>query len=223
MKVRYLNKHDKAPENSITCVIDVIRAFSVTAYAFANQAKEIILSPSKDFSFQLKEKNPEYILIGESSGIKIEGFDYGNSPVEISEVDIKNKTLVQKTSNGTEGAVNNLHVKKLIAGSFVNANAVYNYIKDYVEKTGIEDICFVITNNYRSSEDAAFADYISERLFGNSNCPVEPYLEVVRNCRYSTMKKAITKKDVQYVTDVDKFDFIMEIAERDGMAVMNKV
>jgi len=217
MKVHYLKKDEKAKENSLVCVIDVLRAFTTSAYAFANGAKKIILSSSSKEAFQIKEENPDYILTGESGGIKIEGFEYGNSPVELSKAKIKDKVLVQKTSNGTVAVINNLHAKKVIVSSFVVAEATFKFIKKYIEENNIEDVYFVITNDFRSTEDTAFADYITEKLFGNVNYSAKPYLDIVKNCRYATMQRHIVdEEDVKYIIDIDKFNFVMEVDVSDS-------
>jgi 2-phosphosulfolactate phosphatase len=40
-------------------------------------------------------------LCGESDGLKVEGFDFGNSPTEFKGLDVRGWTVVQSTSNGT--------------------------------------------------------------------------------------------------------------------------
>lgn len=51
----------------------------------------------------LKQQNNESLLIGERKGVKIEGFDYGNSLTEIVDKDFSNKVVIHTTTAGTKG------------------------------------------------------------------------------------------------------------------------
>ena len=89
--IKSLKDADKA--TGLAVVIDVFRAFTTEAYIFANGASKIIPVLDLDEAYKLKKENPEYILVGERGGIKPEGFDYGNSPTEILNVDFTGKTI----------------------------------------------------------------------------------------------------------------------------------
>ena len=80
MKVNYINKDSDFKPTGLVCVIDVIRAFTTTAYAFGGGAKEIIITGTSEEALQLKQKNPDYLLMGEHKGIRIDGF-YQFSPI----------------------------------------------------------------------------------------------------------------------------------------------
>jgi 2-phosphosulfolactate phosphatase len=45
------------------------------------------------------------ICMGEVGGQAPPGFDYGNSPFEIATVDLRGRTIIQRTSAGTQGVV----------------------------------------------------------------------------------------------------------------------
>src|SRR4051812_33518782 len=87
----------------VAVVIDVFRAFSVACYAYARGAKRIIPVAEVDRALALKREHPEYLAIGERGGRMVAGFDFGNSPTEISQSDVRGRTLVQTTSAGTQG------------------------------------------------------------------------------------------------------------------------
>src|SRR5208282_5212468 len=86
-------------------IIDVLRAFTTAAFAFSVGAHKIIPVSSPEDAFNLKRQNPDYLLMGEIQGKPIQGFDFGNSPTEIQGLDLKGKTIVQRTSAGTQGIV----------------------------------------------------------------------------------------------------------------------
>jgi 2-phosphosulfolactate phosphatase len=52
-----------------------------------------------------------------------EGFDFGNSPSEISGFDFRGKTIIQRTSVGTQGIVAESGSERLYAASLVTAEA----------------------------------------------------------------------------------------------------
>ena len=82
-----------------------IRAFTVEPYLFYNGVEKLIPVGDKEIAYDLKEKNKEYILVGERNGIKLPGFDYGNSPSQIKNIDFSKRTVVRTTSCGTQGIV----------------------------------------------------------------------------------------------------------------------
>ncbi|MFW6022406.1 MAG: 2-phosphosulfolactate phosphatase [Halanaerobiaceae bacterium] len=113
----------------LVVIIDVFRAFSTACYVSASGAEKIIPVGKIETAFQLKDENSDFILIGERDGKKLKGFDFGNSPSLIRDVDFKGKTVVHTTSAGTQGIVKAEKADEIITGSFVNAGAVAEYIK----------------------------------------------------------------------------------------------
>ena len=47
------------------------------------------------------KKSNSYVLGGERKGLKIEGFDFGNSPLEYTKEMVNGKDVFMTTSNGT--------------------------------------------------------------------------------------------------------------------------
>ena len=90
MNIRILEFIEGAKQaTGLTVIIDVFRAFSVGCYVANNGAGRIIAAGSVDTARQLRQENPDSILIGERNERKVEGFDYGNSPVEVSGLDAR--------------------------------------------------------------------------------------------------------------------------------------
>ncbi len=58
----------------------------------------------------------------------VEGFDFGNSPTDISQADVRGKTIVHTTSAGTQGLTNASGADVVLTGSLVNAAAICEYI-----------------------------------------------------------------------------------------------
>ena len=92
MKIEILHMVEGAKKaRGIAVVIDVLRAFSVEAYIMSGGAEKIFPVADVDEARKLKEENPDFLLVGERNGYKLEGFDFGNSPTAASNFDFKGR------------------------------------------------------------------------------------------------------------------------------------
>ncbi len=110
-------------------IIDVLRAFTTGAFIMANGAREIRLVGTVEEALELRRENPDWLVSGEVHGRKVPGFDYGNSPFEVSCVDFTGRTVVQRTSSGVQGVLAASHAKDILLGSFVTASSTIDYIR----------------------------------------------------------------------------------------------
>ncbi len=111
---------EKSLSRDVAIMVDVLRASTTITVALDN-FNQVIAVKDKDKAIELAKKY-DATLAGERRGAKIEGFDTGNSPVEIK--NFNGDYLVLTTSNGTR-ILEDMKAKALI-GSFVNAKAVAN-------------------------------------------------------------------------------------------------
>src|ERR1700740_2984511 len=86
-------------------VIDVFRAFTTAAVALANGATNIVMVRSVEEALALRDAGIGQICMGEVGGGAPDGFDFGNSPFEVSGVQFRGKAIIQRTSAGTQGIV----------------------------------------------------------------------------------------------------------------------
>ena len=129
MEVEILHFVEGAKKAKGTAVIiDVFRAFSLETYLTKNNAAKIIPIGEIETAFEFKKADPNVVLCGERRGIKVEGFDYGNSPAQIENVDFTGKTVIHTTSAGTQGIVNATGADEIIGGNLVCAKAIADYI-----------------------------------------------------------------------------------------------
>ena len=91
MNCKIINKAEEAM--GLAVIIDVFRAFTLEPYVINNGASKLIPVGDIEIAKSFKEKDNKCILIGERNGIKLEGFDYGNSPSKIADVDFTGKTV----------------------------------------------------------------------------------------------------------------------------------
>ncbi|MCX7786641.1 MAG: 2-phosphosulfolactate phosphatase [Spirochaetes bacterium] len=166
MKIQILHLVEGA-RNAIglTVVIDVFRAFSTACFLKANGAERIIPIADLDLAYRIKREHPSFVLIGERGGIMQPGFDYGNSPVQIKDVDFSGKTVILSTSAGTQGIQNANGASEILTGSFVNAGAVIRYIqKQRPEHLSL--VCMGLEAVTPTDEDTLLAEYIQSVLEG---------------------------------------------------------
>ena len=105
-------------------IIDVFRAFTTAVVALANGASKIPMVRSIWEALALRDAGIGQISMGEVRGRAPPDFFLGNSPFEISGVDFGGKTIIQRTSAGTQGIVEAAtKAERLYAASLVTAEA----------------------------------------------------------------------------------------------------
>lgn len=195
-------------------VIDVLRAFTTAAYAFGSGASEIRLVSTVEEALSLKREDPSLLLTGEVKGQLIPGFDFGNSPAEISRADLQGKKLVQRTSAGTQGVVLSRMADEILTASFAVAEGTLREIF----RRSPPKVTFVITGtnfDATADEDLALADYLEERIRGRKPDP-EPYLKrVVESKDAMTFTHSFNHptyaEDVKTSILIDRFPFAMRV------------
>ncbi len=162
MKIKIITSPQHAQQaTGVTVVIDVLRAFSTACFIFQNQAEKIIPLADIDQAYRLKKENPQYILMGERHGLKQPGFDYGNSPTEIKNINFKNKVVILTTSRGTQAIFQVKKATIVLTGAFVNAQAIVSYIMKS-KPTQVSLIC--TDDHFPKNEDYMCAFYIKSLL-----------------------------------------------------------
>ncbi len=228
MKIEISHLIDGAKKaRGLTVIIDVFRAFSLECYLFNQGAKEIIAVGDIQFAYQLKEKNPDFMLIGERQERIPKGFDFGNSPTHILNVDFTGKTIIHTTSAGTQGIVNATNAGEIITGSFVNATAIVNYVKKQSPEL-LSLVCMGYSTLYPAEEDTFCAEYIWNSLNGLDN----NFTEMLRIIKSTSGRRLFDREnqshspenDFYMCTDLGKFNFIIQAKNNgDGLIRLNKI
>ena len=102
---RYLPRWEVGDVIGAVVVVDVLRAFTTAAYAFAGGARSIHLVGTVEEAVAFKAARPGVLAMGEDGGRRQAGFDFSNSPVEVSQADLRGRDLVQRTGAGVQGAL----------------------------------------------------------------------------------------------------------------------
>lgn len=217
---RYLAHWEVEAERGPAVAIDVIRAFTTAAYAFAAGARAIYLVQGVEEALAFKRQHAGSLAMGEDGGLMPEGFDFSNSPVRIAEASLEGRTLVQRTSAGTRGAVAAGHASRLWCASLVCARATARV----VAASGLGAPIYVVTGRSRDglrdgADDRAVAEYIEQLRRGQAADPADVARRVLAS-QEATATLAlgaahVHPDDIRYAARVDLFSFAME-AKRDA-------
>lgn len=129
-------------------VIDVLRATSSITTAFSSGCQKLIPARSKEQALCEKTRYADAILTGEQGGLKIAGFDLGNSPLEYTPQNVEGRTIVMTTSNGTRAVLGTAEAgaSPVFLCSFLNLTAVARAcaqaaLREHSSPKGVAIVC----------------------------------------------------------------------------------
>src|SRR5688500_9334464 len=157
---RFVPRWQIAERGGGVVVVDVIRAFTTAAYAFASGAHQIYLVDTVEEALRFKTEHAGVLAMGEDHGRRPEGFDLSNSPVAVSRADLDARTLVQRTSAGTRGVVAARAAGRLWCASLVCASAT----AAAVTASGLGAPTYVITGRFGDRPDRGIDDLLTAQL-----------------------------------------------------------
>ena len=197
-------------------VIDVIRAFTTAAYAFASGAAEIYLVGTVDEALAFKADHPGTLAMGEDHGRRPDGFDLPNSPSMAREADLDGRMMVQRTSAGTQGVVRAVDATRMWAASLVVASAT----AQAVETAGLGAPSYVITGRFEDRPDRGVDDVLTAELIERARVRQPLEAAATAAALLNTEEAARTlllgpphvdPRDIEFAAAVDAFDFAMEV------------
>jgi 2-phosphosulfolactate phosphatase len=214
---RYLPRWQIGEVTGAVVAVDVIRAFTTAAYAFAAGAREIWLVGDVDDALEFKRRHAGVLAMGENHGRKPDGFDFSNSPVQISQVDLDGRTIVQRTSAGTRGVVAARSAARLWCASLVCASATARAVNE----SALGPPTYLITGRWPDAEHSSGDDdlvtaQLIERARVGAPLDVESTALYIAQCEEARFTLGlggddVDPDDIEYATRVDAFDFAMEI------------
>lgn len=206
-------------------VIDVMRAFTTTAWAFHLGAEKIILLRELRDALALKARTPGALAFQDD--VPLPGFDLANSPVRIEQLDVRGRTIFQRTTSGTQGANAAAHCQPLLCTGFATARATAEFMR---QRPGVA-WHFVITGDAGEAlEDIACAEYIVA-LLADAHAPDIPHLQKARSSRAARDMSAAAARghggvdagDMERCLEVDRFGFAMLAAMEEGLLTLRPV
>ncbi|HZU68449.1 MAG TPA: 2-phosphosulfolactate phosphatase [Ktedonobacteraceae bacterium] len=149
----------------IYIVIDVIRATTTLAVIFEQGATHVLAGETLEQAQAAAQKLPGWFLCGERNVKPLPGFDYGNSPVQFSQLDLKGRELILTTTNGTRAFYACPEQSIRMAGSFYNAHAVTAKALELARQYR-SDISLVCSGEYGlfALDDTVCAGYLALEL-----------------------------------------------------------
>lgn len=188
--------HVHRDPEAIVVVIDVLRATTAICTAFKHGVDRMIPVAEIEEARALQKQG--YLTGAERNGEKIEGFDFGNSPYDYMSENIKGKTVVLTTTNGTQAMKVAGDAYKLVIGAFSNLSVLCNWLIE--QDRNVVLLCSGWKNNF-NLEDSMFAGAVVEKLCGN-----ERFAE--------TTDAALSSKYLYQMARDDPFRFLSNSSHR---------
>ncbi|MFJ9142935.1 2-phosphosulfolactate phosphatase [Streptomyces griseus] len=219
MDAHFLGIAELTEAPSVAVVVDVMRAFTVAAQAFGQGAEKIVLAESLDDALALKARHPEWVTL--KDGPPAPGFDAVNSPALLRSVDLGGRTVVQKTTAGTVGALAVKEASLVLCAGFVVAEATARLLR----QRACDAVTFVVTGEEgRAEEDLACAQYIARRSIG-AGPDAAPFLRRAAESRAAAelaegVRQGAHPDDVALCLELDRFPFAMVATAENSLMVL---
>ena len=150
-----------ATAGGVAVVIDVLRASTTMITALAHGAAGIVPVADVDEARRLAgELGPRVVRGGERGGLRISGFDLGNSPREYTAERVAGQTVVITTTNGTAALHASRDAAEIVVGAIVNRRAVAEAVRRLAGDQGVVHLVCAGTDGVVSAEDVLAAGAI---------------------------------------------------------------
>jgi 2-phosphosulfolactate phosphatase len=194
--------------HGIVVVIDVLRSFTVSAYALAGGARECLLVRTVDEARALAAITPGAVICAEEEGLPVDGIPLSNSPTMLSGIDLRDRILIQRSTAGTQVAAA-VKGDDIFAASLVVARAT-------VQACLLRDpdtITLIASADH--PEDHACASYMEGLVRGEPR-DVDDLLAPLRvTDRYRRVRRGdwpgFPPTDLDLALRPDRFDFAMPV------------
>jgi 2-phosphosulfolactate phosphatase len=221
-----------ADAHGIVVVIDVLRAFSCSALMFHYGIRDLALVKTPREALRFRERDPDYLVAGEVKGVKVEGFDLGNSPADIvskGESFFRGRRVAARSSAGTQGVLAAAaHADLVMLGSYMTAAATAAYIRDRAQvdaltgghETKVTIVAMGFEGVRPSAEDERCGDYLEHLLTGQPYDHLQAVWECMRDPEIAASLRGEhdyrPKEDIVLALQRDLFDFVMVGRLEDG-------
>jgi 2-phosphosulfolactate phosphatase len=206
-------------------VVDVFRAFTTAAVALARGASRIVIVPEPADALALRDEGVGQVCVGEVDGMRPDGFDFGNSPYEMTGADLKDKVVIQSTRAGTVGVTAATQAAEVYAASFVVARATAEAIR----RDGPAEVTIVAMGwnaSVRTDEDELCALYLRNLLEDR-----QPDVDALRRLVlaggevakfYDPAQPHFHPEDCELALEIDKYDFAIRVQREAELLVARR-
>jgi 2-phosphosulfolactate phosphatase len=202
-------------EDTIVVIIDILRATSAMCTAFEFGVERIIPVATVEEATEYKKQG--FLVGAERNGIALEGFDFGNSPYSYMTEEVRGKTIVISTTNGTQAIEAARSASQVVIGAFTNISALCTWL--IAQQKNVLLLCSGWKNRF-NWEDSMFAGAVTNRLLkaglhktGDAALAMsflyeesqKHQLRFLRNSSHAERLAALgLKKDIKYCFQLDK-------------------
>jgi 2-phosphosulfolactate phosphatase len=198
----------------LAVVIDVLRSFTVSAYALAGGAPECRLVTTIDEARALVAAIPHAVICAEEEGLPVDGIAISNSPTQIRAVDLHGRILVQRSSAGTPVAAAVREGTDIFAASLVVARATVQACLSRRPSV----LTLIASADF--PEDHACARYM-EAIINGESPDIDRLLRPLKvSERYARLMSGtwpgFPPTDLALALEPDRFDFAMPLTREAG-------
>lgn len=180
MKLSVFYTPELTPETTLAdCAIavDVLRATSTIVTALSSGAEAVQVFSDLDKLLKVSEdwSSAKRIRAGERGGSKVEGFDFGNSPLDCTPERVGGKRLFISTTNGTRALQCVQTAPTVLAAALINREAVVQHLLQHQPET-----VWIVGSGWEGSfslEDTVCAGAIAHQLQTKLGCSLEELAE----------------------------------------------
>ena len=118
-------------------------------------AAEVLVVKEVEEAYAYRDEYPSTLLVGERGGLKVDAFDFGNSPIEIQGADLRGKQVVFTSTTGAQRLVDCLGASAITVGTTINASAVARQVRAMAQA---ESVPIVIIPAGLATDSSVIAD-----------------------------------------------------------------
>jgi 2-phosphosulfolactate phosphatase len=159
INIKWATENARSSTDQVCIVADILRGSTTITTALAEGASYIIPVVEVSDAFKIKKQREKALLAGERNNAVIDGFDIGNSPVQLKNYAIKEREIIFTSTNFSKALSYCQSSPYVFIGSFLNIKQVTKTAYDIANKFGF-DVCYFLagaSGDKHSKEDSAFA------------------------------------------------------------------
>ncbi len=222
MEIRRADLTSEKELDGVVVVIDVLRAATTACYAFSVGVRDIILASSVEHALALRDRFPGSLIAGEIDGYPVDGFDLGNSPSQLLQLDLRGRRLIQRTTAGTQGAFAAAKAKFLYLGCLCNLGATASRVLLHAH-TPVTLLATGVAEGGWGDEDVACGDCLEALLTGRMP-DIAGGIDRVRRSRsgghYTEPNHHVfPASDLELATRVDSFQSALEVHKEGNLLI----
>ncbi len=210
-------------------VVDVLRATSTICQALAGGYERVVCTGEIDDARRLATASGDAALAGERLCVRIDGFDFGNSPSEFANGARRGSALVLTTTNGTRLLLAaSSRCDTVLVGSLLNLQAVV----DAARRLGADDVA-VLCAGVRGElalDDAYCAGRLAEALGGEPADSAQAAIRLARTFESheaglgasrsaANLRRAGLEEDIAWCARESVLDVVPRVVARESSSV----